>query len=158
MSKMLHVLLPLPLPLPLCPSVMRYCAPQLSSSSLLSGHAHECDVADALAAVDPVLSATPTSPADDLRCMLAAASPSPSSSSSPSAPVPPPPSIAQAAGFITPWTTLQCFQLRRCAWLLAAPSSMFVLLPGANPSPSAKASRAAVFWFATNRMETGGGG
>ena len=54
-------------------------------SSLLNAHAHEDDISEAIAALDPALSATYSSPAADLRCLLA----DPSSASGAQFPSPP---------------------------------------------------------------------
>ncbi len=62
--------------------------PTHHSSSLLNAHANEDDVTEAVAAFDPALSATPASPADNLRCMLADPIPY---CSSPDLQFPPPP-------------------------------------------------------------------
>ncbi len=64
---------------PKCPLIL----PSLTSS-LLNAHAHEDDITEAVAALDPALSSTPASPAADIHCLLA-------DSSSPGAQFPPPP-------------------------------------------------------------------
>jgi hypothetical protein len=73
-----------------CNLLLHFSTPKCSlilpslTSSLLNAHAHEDDITEAVAALDPALSSSPASPAADIHCLLA-------DSSSPGAQFPPPP-------------------------------------------------------------------